>query len=423
MFVGGEKVVSAEGTTQGDPLAMALYAVAVTPLIRRVQQEGAKQIWFADDAASGGKLLNLRRWWNSLNHHGPMFGYFVNSSKTWLVAKRQHLDSAKEIFRDTGVKISTEGKRHLGGALGDADFVTEYVQEQVGGWIAQVDRLASIAQSQPQCAYAAFRHSLASRWTFMARTVEGIGELFEPLEAAIRERFIPALMGQEMLGDAERQLFALPTRLGGLGLTNPTLTSTEHWQASRSITAPLVALIVQQTHSLGSACEEIIRKRSTIRLERRKQQRQAADHIRQILPATLQRCMELAQEKGASTWLEALPVKEHGFNLSRNEFRDGLCMRYGWKAERLPNTCCCGASFDTAHALSCPTGAIPTIRHNEIRDVVANILSEMCADVDVEPELPLTGNEQDGKRLDIKARGFWGGRFEETFLTLGCSTL
>ena len=63
MFVGGEKVISAEGTTQGDPLAMALYGVAVTPLIRtrRVQQEGAKQIRFADDAASGGKLLNLRR--------------------------------------------------------------------------------------------------------------------------------------------------------------------------------------------------------------------------------------------------------------------------------------------------------------------------------------------------------------------------
>ena len=44
MFVGGEKVVSAKGTMQGDPLAMALYAVAVTPLIRRIQQEGAKKI-------------------------------------------------------------------------------------------------------------------------------------------------------------------------------------------------------------------------------------------------------------------------------------------------------------------------------------------------------------------------------------------
>ena len=86
-------------------------------------------------------------------------------------------------------------------ALGDrdADFVTKYVQEQVGGWIAQVDCLASIAQSQPQCTYAAFRHSLASRWTFIAHTVEGTGELFEPLEAAIRERFIPALTGQEYL--------------------------------------------------------------------------------------------------------------------------------------------------------------------------------------------------------------------------------
>ena len=92
------------------------------------------------------------------------------------------------------------------------------------------------------------------------------------------------------------------------------------------------------------------------------------------------------------------------------------------ESRKVPNTCCCGASFDTVHALNCPTGAIPTIRHSEIRDVVTNILSEKCADMDVEPVLQLTGNEQDGARLDIKARGFWGGRFEETFLMLGCST-
>ena len=44
------------------------------------------------------------------------------------------------------------------------------------------------------------------------------------------------------------------------------------------------------------------------------------------------------------------------------------------------------------HALSCPTGAFPTIRHNEICDLTAKLMTEVCPDVCAEPQLkPLTG--------------------------------
>ena len=61
LYIGGLTLYSEEGTTQGDSLAMATFALATVPLIQGVAISGATQAWFADDAASGGKLPNLRQ--------------------------------------------------------------------------------------------------------------------------------------------------------------------------------------------------------------------------------------------------------------------------------------------------------------------------------------------------------------------------
>ncbi len=56
------------------------------------------------------------------------------------------------------------------------------------------------------------------------------------------------------------------------------------------------------------------------------------------------------------------------------------------------------------------------MKHNEIRDLTANLLSQVCHNVATEPPLqPLSGETfnyrsaivGDEARLDIKARGFW----------------
>ena len=65
----GEVHFSQEGTAQGDPLAMAMYAVAITPLIHRLEDREIRQVWFADDATACGNLTHLKTWWDytSLN--------------------------------------------------------------------------------------------------------------------------------------------------------------------------------------------------------------------------------------------------------------------------------------------------------------------------------------------------------------------
>ena len=51
-----------------------------------------------------------------------------------------------------------------------------------------------------------------------------------------------------------------------------------------------------------------------------------------------------------------------------------------------PSSCACGAHFTVEHMLSCPRGGFPSIRHNEIRDITATLLTEVCNDVRVEPD-------------------------------------
>ena len=77
------------------------------------------------------------------------------------------------------------------------------------------------------------------------------------------------------------------------------------------------------------------------------------------------------------------------------------------------------------HVLSYPRGGFPSIQHNKIRDITANLLTEVCHDVQVEPDLQEVSSEvlsgltvisTDGARLDIASSEFLGGRYERTFL-------
>lgn len=48
--IGCQALESVEGTAQGDPLAMSLYAISLQPLITQLQVSSAtKQCWFADN--------------------------------------------------------------------------------------------------------------------------------------------------------------------------------------------------------------------------------------------------------------------------------------------------------------------------------------------------------------------------------------
>ena len=89
---GGGEILSKEGTTQSDPLGMAMFAFAIVLLILKLMEvcQMVYQVWFADDATAAASCKLLKQWWDALSTFGPHFGYSPNANKTILVVKDEN---------------------------------------------------------------------------------------------------------------------------------------------------------------------------------------------------------------------------------------------------------------------------------------------------------------------------------------------
>ena len=128
-------------------------------------------------------------------------------------------------------------------------------------------------------------------------------------------------------------------------------------------------------------------------------------------PQQLKRQLDHISRAGASSWLSSTPLKESDLHLSKSNFRDLIRLRYLLPLENMPLTCVCGKDYTITHALTCATGGFIIKRHNDVRDYLAYLLNEVCADLSIEPHLvqvredeTTSTNKEDAARLDIVAR-------------------
>ena len=75
LFIDKRVMMSQEGTTQSDPIAMSMYGVATLPLIDMLEDQILTYKWYADDSNVTGSLESLRKVLDKLYEHGLAFGY------------------------------------------------------------------------------------------------------------------------------------------------------------------------------------------------------------------------------------------------------------------------------------------------------------------------------------------------------------
>ena len=414
LFVGGTEIPSREGTTQGDNLAMSLFAIATLPVLRKLEDhEKVAQVWLADDATGVGTLHALLGWWKDIIVEGLKYGYFVNQEKSCLILKNpEHLHSAQEIFSDCNIDIRIDGQRHLGAVLGTPEFKDTYINNLVVEWSDMLKKLVHFAKSQPQAAYACFTHGVRHKFTYFMRTLD-ISSYMGPLDKIITHELIPTIFGCP-ISPIHRELMSLPLKNGGMGMPQLEYLAKREHAASLLVTRGLVNSM--KGKSLATTFSESTDELQDILKQRVSEYKEQQENIFKKVDKKTARVLDQISEPGSSNWLSCLPLRKHGFVLNKSEFRDSIRLRYNLDLDRLPSQCPCGKTFDVNHSLNCHLGGYIIIRHNEIRDFLAGLLKTVCSDVEVEPQLQELEGEQftrsstltgDQARPDIKARGFY----------------
>ncbi|XP_066918884.1 uncharacterized protein [Clytia hemisphaerica] len=383
--IGGVEISSNEGTTQGDPIAMAVFAIAAIPLLLMVLEMTdnlpgiqTKSEAYADDFSAAGSIQNL-------------------------------LTIAQQAFASTQINITTEGKRHLGAVIGSTTFRDEYITGKIDILCNELLLLAEIGKIEPHAAYAGFTSGFRHKLTFIMRTIPDISKHLRRIDQIILHQFIPSITVGIHLNEVERKLISLPTKYGGLAIPIFEEQCVIEYANSRQITSHLSDAIKSQTRKYTDD-PDLTKKKSAIRKLKIDKVNESLQTLDPLLNEQQRKLLLLNQEHGASSWLSTLPLESEGYHLSKQCFQDLIRIRYGWQLPRTPSSCECGSPFSLDYALSCKKGGFISLRHNKLRNFFAMSMKQVCHDVQIEPplqslvgveNLPKSSVKSDEARLDV----------------------
>ena len=263
-----------------------------------------------------------------------------------------------------------------------------------------------VAIGEPQASFAALARSLQFEWNHIQRVIPECGTLFAPLQHAINSIFYPSLFGGAVSG-TEIALFLLPTRFGGLEITNCVESASLAFRSSREGSALLVdAIIHHEEVHLTDHLAHLDAVHSGVTKDREDQLRLLLSSLSPGLPSLTSRAIQQAIDSHTSGWLNVLPLAHHHFNLSAQQFRDALSLRYHHPLSLMPASCDgCGGDFSLTHALDCRKGGLVTQCHNEVRDALGDLAALGYREVVREPIVYDGDNDSPASIADLGVRG------------------
>ena len=203
-----------------DPTAIGAYELGILPLIKfllefvNLDEINAREVAFANNFSVTGSLNSIKDYWDKLTTIGPRYGYFPKSKKSYLIVKEKKLLETQNIFANSQVNITAEGKRYPVAVIGSTEYRDKYVKNLVKDWHNQRTILSTIAKAQPQAAYLAYVNEFKNKLNCFLRNIPNIHHLLLSLERKIKKSLSQLVTGGHICHEKGRVLIFLPTRYG-----------------------------------------------------------------------------------------------------------------------------------------------------------------------------------------------------------------
>ena len=294
-------------------------------------------------------------------------------------------------------------------------------------WSQGLEGVLEAGSKDPHGLYTAVTKSILHTPTYVQRGVGGTEEQYRPMEELIRKRFLPCIMGRPTrdMGDDERAVYALPSRMGGLGVKNLMETAKPSHDEAREATNFLVESLLEIKQWSSSKHDKHFTKRASDHKAKRgeklqEQQKVLKERYINRLPPDEKKACENAMSLRTHYALVSSPSASQDTYLTPVQFRDLLAVRYGKEPVDVPPYCACehnGARrkpYTLEHALVCGHGGNVIGRHNivvkELKHIAATATggTEYSVDTEVWLREPNQDN-MDGLRSDIQIRGLESG--------------
>ena len=165
------------------------------------------------------------------------------------------------------------------------------------------------------------------------RTGPGISQFLYPLEETLRNKFIPPIAGGHICSNNERQLLPLPTRYGGLATPIFYGLAETEFENSCKIMSELTPLIINQSIQYNINEKKVKQLKQDIKRIKENNYKSCLQELIAQMNEKEKRLVKISTEKGVSNWFTMFPIREHGFELSKQQFLDSVSLRYIWETQ------------------------------------------------------------------------------------------